>query len=810
MKFTLGWLREFLDTEAGADEIAGRLTMLGHEVESVSDRAAELAPFVVARVVAARPHPNADRLQVCRVDTGRETLDVVCGASNARAGMKGVFAPIGARIPGTGAVLEKRAIRGVTGAGMLCSEREMGLSDSHEGIIELPDDSPAGASFAAVAGLDDPVIDAAITPERGDCLGVLGLARDLAAAGVGRFLDPPVEPVPGAGAGRVGASLDFAPESAGACPLFVGRCISGVRDGPSPAWLRNRLRAVGLRPISALVDITNLVTLERARPLHVFDADQLSGATLRARLARDGETIAALDGKTYALDADMTVIADDAGPAAIAGIVGGATTACSENTRNVFLEAAWFDPVRTAATGRKLRIESDARYRFERGVDRAGTVDGAERATRLILELCGGEASDLSIAGAAPRDDREILFRPNKVRTLGGLNIAAQKSHSILDKLGFNCRPAVETLIDEEAARCCVPSWRHDIDGEADLVEEVLRVVGYDVIPPVSPPRPRAVARPALDSRQRRERRARRALAARGFLECVTWSFLDGDRARSFGGGAPELRLANPIGAHLSDMRPSLLPNLLAAAARNRARGQEDFALFEIGPIYSGRAPEAQFAAAAGIRIGATGPRHWLEAPRSIDAFDAKADALALIAALDGPANNLRTAADAPDWYHPGQSGGLRLGSKAALAWFGMLHPRAAAAFDLADPIAAFEIVLDRVPLSRGGARSRDAESDLQPIRRDFAFVVDAALPADDLLRAIHGLSGKVPGKHALTEVALFDDYRGDGVEAGWKSLAVSVAIQPRERTPTDAEIRAAVDAIVARVARATGAVLRS
>lgn len=805
MKFTLGWLREFLDTEAGADEIADRLTMLGHEVESISDRTAELAPFVVARVAAARPHPNADRLQVCRVDTGRETLDVVCGAPNARAGMKGVFAPIGARIPGTGAVLEKRDIRGVAGAGMLCSEREMGLSDSHEGIIELPDDSPVGAPFAAAAGLDDPVIDAAITPERGDCLGVLGLARDLAAAGVGRFLNPPVEPVPGAGAGRIAAGLDFAPDAAGACPLFVGRCISGVRDGPSPAWLRNRLRAVGLRPISALVDITNLVTLERARPLHVFDADKLSGAVLRARLARDGETVEALDGKTYALDAEMTVIADDAGPAAIAGIMGGAATACSEDTSNVFLEAAWFDPARTAATGRKLRIESDARYRFERGVDRAGTVDGAEQATRLILELCGGEAGDLSVAGTAPRDDREILFRPDRVHALGGLKAAADRSLRILDSLGF-----APGALENGAARCRVPSWRHDIDGEADLVEEALRVVGYDAIPPVSPPRPRAVARPALDPRQRRERRARRALAARGFLECVTWSFLNGDRARLFGGGAPELRLANPIGAHLSDMRPSLLPNLLAAAARNRARGQEDFALFEVGPIYSGRTPEAQSTAAAGIRIGATGPRHWLEAPRPVDAFDAKADALALVAALDGPASNLRTAADAPGWYHPGQSGGLRLGTKTALAWFGMLHPRAAAAFDLADPVAAFEIVLDRVPLSRGGARSRGAESDLQPIRRDFAFVVDAALPADDLLRTIRGLSGKLPGKHTLTDVALFDDYRGDGVEAGRKSLAVSVTIQPGDRTPTDAEIRAAVDAIVARVAKAAGAVLRS
>ena len=805
MKLTLGWLGEYLETGASADEVAARLTMLGLEVETVEDRAAALAPFVVARVVEAAPHPNADRLSVCRVDTGAGTFDVVCGAPNARTGMKGVFAPIGARLPGTGATLERRAIRGVTGAGMLCSERELGLSDEHEGIVELADDAPVGSPFAAFAGLDDPVIDIAVTPQRGDCLGVLGIARDLAAAGVGRFVAPPVARVAGTGPSPVGVRLEFAPDAAGACPHFVGRHVRGVSNGPSPAWLQNRLRAIGLRPISALVDITNLLACERARPLHVFDSDRLSGG-IHVRLARPGETLAALDGKTYTLDPAMTVIADDSGPVALAGVIGGEATGCTEATRNVFIESAYFDPVRTAATGRRLQIESEARYRFERGVDRAGAAAGAERATRLILELCGGEASDPVVAGTAPHDDRRIPFDPARIRALGGLDVAEDRAAGILAALGF----APETKNGRTA--CRVPSWRHDIDGEADLVEEVLRVVGYDAIPPVPLPRARTVARPGLDRRQKRARRARRALAARGFNECVTWSFLGTGAARRFGGGAPELRLANPISAALSDMRPSLLPNLAAAAARNMARGRADFALFEVGPIYAGDTPEDQATAAGGIRCGASGPRHWLAAPRAVDAFDAKADALALVAALGGPAERLRAAADAPAWYHPGQSGVLRLGPRNVIAHFGLLHPRTAAAFDVSGPVAAFEVFLDGLPVARaavGTARPALSVSDLQVVRRDLAFVVAADLPAASLLDCVRGMSGKVPGKFALSDVALFDDYRGEGVGPSRKSLAVSFAIMPRDRTPTDEEIQAVVDAVVARVAKAAGGELR-
>lgn len=803
MKFTLGWLREFLETEAGLDEIAGRLTMLGLEVESAVDRGAALAPFVVGHVLEARPHPNADRLRVCRVDAGAGTLEVVCGAPNARAGMKGVFAPIGARIPGTGAVLEKRAIRGVTGMGMLCSEREMGISDEHEGIIELPPDAPAGAPFAPLAGLDDPVIDIAVTPERGDCLGVLGIARDLAAAGVGRLNAPPPPPAAGYGPCPVAVGLEFDAETADACTLFVGRHIRGVRNGPSPAWLQNRLRAAGLRPISAVVDITNLVMLERARPLHAFDADALSGDVC-ARLAQASETLEALDGNAYALRNGMTVIADESGPVALAGVIGGARTGCAESTVNVFLESAVFDPVRTAATGRRLKIESDARYRFERGVDAAAAAGGAERATQLILETCGGEASDLVAAGAPPRRARPIAFRPSRVRTLGGLDVPPARCREILAALGF----APEESAGETLS-CRAPSWRHDIDGEADLVEEVLRVAGYDAVPAAPLPRARAVARPALDAARRRVRRARRALAARGLHECVTWSFIEARQAKRFGGGADALRLANPIASALTDMRPSLLPNLVAAAARNRARGHADFGLFEVGPIYAGDAPADQRTAAAGIRCGATGPRHWLAAPRAIDAFDAKADALALAAGLGGPADGLRAVAPGPAWFHPGQSAELRLGPRNAVAHFGMLHPRAVAALGAAGPIAAFELFLDRLPPGSGKARPYPPGGELQPVRRDFAFVVDAALPADDLLRAIRGLSGKLPGRLALSEVALFDDYRGPGVAEGKKSLAVSVAIHPRDRTLTDDDIQAAANAIVARVGKTAGGALR-
>ncbi len=805
MKLTLDWLKAHLETDATLDEITDRLTMLGLEVEEVIDRGAALAPFTVAYVEAAEQHPNADRLRVCKVNTGSEVLDVVCGAPNARAGMKGVFAPIGATIPGTGITLEKRAIRGVTGFGMLCSEREMGISDEHEGIIELADDAPVGAPFAPLAGLDDPIIDIAITPDRGDCLGVLGIARDLAAAGIGSLKTGPVDPVPGVFKSPVGVRLDFDAETADACPLFVGRMIRGLRNRPSPAWLQRRLTAIGLRPISALVDITNFVTYDRARPLHVFDVDSLAG-DIHVRLARPGEALAALDDKGYDLDADMTVIADDDGPVALAGVIGGTPTGCTEDTTAVFIESAYFDPIRTATTGRRLQVDSDARYRFERGVDRAGAEPGAELATRLILDICGGEASELVIAGAPPACSETIEFRPARVHALGGLDVAKDESVAILDALGFAPADSASAVTTRP------PSWRHDVDGEADIVEEVLRVVGFDNIPVVSMPRTAAVARPALVTGQRRVRAARRALAARGLNECVTWSFVDGDRAGMFGGGGAELALSNPISSELTDMRPSLLPNLIDAAGRNIARGLDDFGLFEVGPSYADDTPEGQATVAGGIRRGQTGPRNWLRPPRTVDAYDAKADALAVIAAVGGPAERASVAADAPGWYHPGRSGSLRLGPKTVLAHFGELHPGILSRMDSEGPMVGFEIYIDAIPMPKAKtskARPVLETSDLPAVQRDFAFVVDANVAADTVLGAVRGLSGKGPFKLNFSSVDLFDVYTGEGVAEGQKSVALSVTIQPDDKTLTDDEIGQIADAIVAKVIAATGGTLR-
>jgi phenylalanyl-tRNA synthetase beta chain len=805
MKLTLGWLKEHLETDTPIEAIAERLTMLGLEVEQIIDRAAELAPFTVAYVEDCAPHPNADRLKLCKVDTGAGVLEVVCGAPNARTGMKGVFAPIGARLPGTGLVLEKRAIRGVTGHGMLCSEREMGLSDEHEGIIELPEDAPVGAPFAELLGLDDPVLDIAVTPDRGDCLGVLGIARDLAAAGAGRLVGPVPEPVPGAYPSPIGVRLEFTAQTASACPLFIGRHIRGVRNGPSPAWLQRRLRAVGLRPISTLVDVTNFVTLDRARPLHAFDADALAGS-IHLRLARAGERLAALDERTYDLDPEMCVVADDDGPVSLGGVIGGTSTGCTADTVNVFVEAAWFDPVRTAATGRKLGIDSDARYRFERGADRAGTAPGMELATRMILELCGGEASEPVVAGAEPPWGQRLDVRPARVHALGGLDLPKNDSIRILDALGF----APEDRGEVVSVR--VPSWRNDIDGEADIVEEVLRVEGFDAIPPESLPREAAVARPALDAIQRRAPAARRCLAARGLEECVTWSFLSARHAGLFGGGAPALTLANPISTELTDMRPSVLPNLIAAAGRNADRGFADFGLFEVGPVYADDTPDGQTTMAGGIRAGRTGPRNWLVEPRAHDAFDAKADALAVLSALGLDTDKVTVSADAPPWYHPGRSGVIRLGPKTALATFGELHPRVLEDMDVAGPMVAFEVHLAGVPQPKARptrARPAFAPSDLPAVNRDFAFVVPESVAAAQLLGAVRALSGKPPHRLGFTAVDLFDVYAGEGVPEGHKSLAVSVTIQPAERTLTEDDIQAVSDAIVAQVEKATGGKLR-
>ncbi len=799
MKFTLSWLRDHLETEATLEEIARRLTMIGLEVEEIRDPAAELAAFTAARVKSAEPHPNADKLKVCVVETATGEVQVVCGAPNARAGMIGVFAPVGTHIPGTGLDLTRAKIRGIESNGMLLSEREIGLSDDHEGIVELAPDTPVGTPLARVLGRDDPVIELAITPNRADCLGVHGVARDLAAAGLGSLKPFDRTPVAGTFDSPIQWHRDFPAGMEDACPMVVGRYFRNLRNGPSPKWMQDRLTAIGLRPISALVDITNYVTFDLGRPLHVFDADRLEG-DLVMRFARKGETILALDGRTYELAEGMTVIADARGVHGIAGVMGGEESGCTEETTNVFLEVALFDPVRTATTGRRLGIESDARFRFERGVDPQSALWGAEVAARLIVECCGGEASRLTVAGEMPEWRREIALRPERLARFGGLEVEAAEARCILDALGF------ETTRRDGAIVAVPPSWRRDVEGEHCLVEEVLRIHGFDRIPETPLPRETALPEPALSPTQRRVALARRVLAGRGMMEAVTWSFTSSTDAELFGGVDERLRLANPISAELDVMRPSILPNLLAAARRNADRGFPDLALFEVGPTYRDDSAEGQDTVAAGVRHGRTGPRHWRAQPRPVDVFDAKADALAVLADIGAPTAGLQTVAEAPSWYHPGRAGTLRLGPR-VLARFGEIHPRILRRFELRGPAAAFEIFLDRVPEPRtreGKMRPPLDAPPFQPVTRDFAFTVDADVPAERILRAARGAD-----KELIAEVGVFDVYTGPGLGENRKSVAIWVTLQPRERTLTDAEIEAVAERIVASVEKQTGGILR-
>ena len=810
MKFTLSWLREHLETDAPLDEIAAKLTAIGLEVESVEDKAAELAPFRIARVVEARQHPDADRLSVCIVDTGEDRVQVVCGAPNARTGMKGVFAAAGTHIPGTGLDLKKGVIRGQESNGMLCSEREMGLSDEHEGIIDLPDDAPVGAPFADWLGLNDPVIEVAITPNRQDALGVHGIARDLAAAGMGRLKPFDAAPVPGTFDSPLVWKRDLPGDYAGACPFVVGRFFRGVTNGPSPDWVQRRLRAIGLRPISALVDITNLVTHDLGRPLHVFDADKLAG-DLTMRMARDGETLQALDGNEYSLTSEMTVIADDRAVHAIGGLMGGEETGCQPGTTNVFLEVALFDTLRTAATGRKLSLSSDARYRFERGVDPESALWGAEVAARLILEFCGGEASHVFSAGAVPDWPRTVRFRPARLESLGGLAVPDAEIERILEAQGYTVREKAP-VNGEETWTVAIPSWRvFDIDahGEADIVEDVLRVYGYDRIPAVSVV-PEGIATRTVTPDQRRLGMARRALAARGMLEAVTWSFMDAGHAGLFGGATPKTTLENPITTDLDVMRPSILPNLIQAARWNADRGSPDVALFEIGPQFAGNEPEDQATVAAGLRAGDRNGRPWFEAPRraprAADPFDAKADALAALDAAGAPVGSLQTAAEAPGWYHPGRSGVLKLGNR-VLAAFGEMHPRVLRALDAKGPMVGFEVFFDALPPRKDkGTRARALldPPPFQPVERDFAFVLDRSTPAEKVVRA-----AKNAEKALVADVSVFDVYEGAGIGDDRKSVAIAVTLQPKEKTLTDAEIDAVAEKIVAAVQKQAGGELR-
>jgi phenylalanyl-tRNA synthetase beta chain len=800
MKTTLSWLKTHLASEAPLGALVDRLVMLGHDVEGVEDRAAALKGFVVADVVSAEPHPNADRLRVCRVDAGNGEVQVVCGAPNARAGMKGVFGPAGVVIPKTGTQLQESTIRGVASRGMLMSAAELALGEDHSGIIELPADAPVGTSYASLIGLDDPVIDIKVTPNRADCLGVRGIARDLAAAGMGLLTALDTTPVEG----RYHSPIAVHIEDRTACPLFLGRHIRGLKNGPSPRWLRDRLEAIGLRPISTLVDITNFLTFDLNRPLHVFDAAKLAG-DLTVRFARPGEKLLALNGREYELDPEITAIADDAGVQSLGGVIGGEPTSCTEATVEVFVEAALFDPIRTAATGRRLEIVSDARYRFERGVDPAFVGPGIEIATRLILELCGGEASEIVAAGAAPDWQREYLLRPKRLSSLGGLPVPPAESRAILEALGCTIAEAAE---HDGSLRVTPPSWRGDIVGEADLVEEVLRVKGYDEVPPVPLPRETVISRPAIDARRRRAELVRRSLATRGLVEAVTFSFISSRSAELFGGAKPQLRLVNPISADLDAMRPSALPGLVEAARRNADRGFPDVALFELGPAYRDDTPDGQMTVAAGLRAGRLGPRHWQQPSREPDLYIAKADALAALAAMGAPADNIQAAADPPPWFHPGRAGSLRLGP-ALLGHFGELHPDVLDAFEVKGPVAAFEVFLDAVALPRpkgagGRAKPPLKLSVFQPVERDFAFIVERDLPAETLLRAARSVDRKL-----VSEIRLFDVYEGKGLPEGKKSFAISVVLQPQDATLTDSEIEAFSKRLVAQVEKATGGTLR-
>ncbi|MFZ5618677.1 MAG: phenylalanine--tRNA ligase subunit beta [Pseudomonadota bacterium] len=804
MKFTLSWLKEHLETDAPLPEIVEAMIAVGLEVEHVDDPAERLKAFTIGEVLEAEKHPEADKLKVCKVATKDGTLQIVCGAPNARQGIKIAYAPVGAYVPGIDVTLTRAKIRGVESFGMMCSAREMMLGDDHAGIIEAPLDAKVGDPIALWLGANDPVIEFEVTPNRPDTNGVAGVARDLAAAGLGRLVTRAPEPVKGEFPCPQKIVLQFPEDAKNACPMFAGRYIKGVKNGPSPKWLADRLRAIGLRPISALVDVTNLLTYDRARPLHVYDADKLKGV-IRARLGAKGESFLALDNKTCEVDETMTVIADDSGVLGLGGIIGGEDTGCTDETRNVFVECAYFDPLRTARTGRKLGLNTDARHRFERGVDPDFVVPGLEAATRIILDICGGTPSEIEIAGAKPKWDKVVAFPPAEVRRLTGVDVAPEKSETILLALGFKLRLSDPWLVD-------VPSWRPDIEGKADLVEEIARIVGFDALPADTLPARAAVETPKLTQAQIRRGAARRTLAARGLLEAVTWSFTDERQAALFCDGANWLAaqgliLANPISSDLGAMRPSMLPNLIAALQRNADRGRDDLALFEVAPVYASDRPEGQQTVAGGARLS-NPKRHWSKSERAADVFTVKADAIAALEAAGAKVDQLQTTADAPNWYHPGRSGVLRLGPKLSLAHFGEIHPRVLKAMDVEGPVYAFEVFLDAVPAAKAKTtKTKPAldASELLPVKRDFAFAVDENITAEALMKAVRSAEKKL-----IADVGLFDVYQGKGVEGGKKSLAVEVTLQPREKTLTDEEIEAVGKAIVAAVEKATGGVLRA
>lgn len=793
MKFTLSWLKDHLETEAGLDEIVETMVKVGLEVEEVIDPAAALAPVTVGYVREAEPHPNADRLRVCRVQTKDGEQQIVCGAPNARTGIRVAYAPVGAHVPGIDLTLKKAKIRGVESFGMMCSSRELELGDDHDGIMELPETAEVGQPLAEVVGPLDPVIDFEVTPNRPDTNGVRAIARDLAAAGLGTLKPlavPTIEPV-------FEQTVSVTTEAPEACPAFGARVVRGLRNGPSPDWLQRRLKAIGLRPINMLVDVTNFLSYDAARPLHVYDLAKVKGG-IRARMGRDGETFLALNDKEYTVDETMCVIADDRGPLGLGGIMGGVSTGCDETTTAVLIESAYFDPLTIAKTGRRLSLASDARYRFERGIDPASIEEGLERATRMILDTCGGEPSTITVAGKAPVGERSIDYLPSEVRRLTGMVVTESRQEDILSALGFGVKRGGTWSVD-------VPSWRPDIEGKADLVEEIARIHGLDHLPTEQLARISDAPRRRPSLSERRTEAARFTLAAEGLLEAVTWAFTGEADAARFADQPARLRLLNPISADLSVMRPGPLPGLLLAASRNAARGAEAVRLFEIGGAYTSDTPDGQRTVATGLCWG-RGPRHWRDGAADPSVFDAKRLALLVLAAIGAPADKLITDSEAPRGFHPGRSGRLKLGPKMTLARFGELHPSVTRAYDLPGPVSAFEVELDAPPAAkrRGATKPPLDLPELMPVHRDFAFLYPEDKPADALLRAIAGAEKTLVG-----DIRVFDVYQGPGVPEGMRSLAIEVVLQPGVKTLTDKQIEEVAGKIIA-AAEKHGASLRS
>ncbi|MQB44511.1 phenylalanine--tRNA ligase subunit beta [Rhizobium sp. ICMP 5592] len=806
MKFTLSWLKEHLETDATLDEICARLTMIGLEVEDVDDKAA-FKPFVIAKVLSAEKHPQADRLKVLMVDIGAgKPIQVVCGAPNARAGLVGAFAAPGTYVPGIDVTLAVGNIRGVESHGMMCSEKELEISDSHDGIIDLPENAPVGTSFAAYAGLDDPMIEINLTPNRPDCTGVYGIARDLAASGLGTLKPRAVPSF--AIEGETSTDVKIELDDIRLCPGFALRLVRGVKNGPSPKWMQQRLQAIGLRPINALVDITNYMTFDQGRPMHVFDAAKVKG-NLVVRRARDGETVLALDQREYKLGPNNVVIADDNGIESIGGIMGGEHSGCDENTVDVLIESALWDPMNIAKSGRGLGIITDARYRFERGVDPEYMVPGLERTTELVLELCGGTAAKAKVEGYKGYDAKIVDFPFSEVKRLTGLDVSTEEGKSILTKLGFSVSGSGERV------SVAVPPWRSDVDGKADLVEEIMRIHGVDNIKPRPLASHNAVNGKILTTLQIRTRTAKRALASRGMLEAVTWSFISEDQAKLFGGGSNALKLANPIAADMSDMRPSLLPGLLSAAQRNADKGYGDVAIFEVSGTYENDKPEGQRRVAGGIRRGtatlAGSGRMWSNAAKGggkpVDVFDAKADALAVLEACGLPMGNIQIEQGGPAWYHPGRSGTIKMGPKVVLGYFGEFHPKTLEALDVTGALAGFEVYIDAMSEPKKKATRTKPALELSPfqaVKRDFAFVVDKSVEAGAIIRAATGADRKL-----ITGVNVFDIFEGASLGEDKKSVAIEVQIQPAERTLTDEDFEALTQKIVANVTKTTGGVLR-